>query len=387
MKKLIAALLAMCLLMSMSLALAEEKKPASCGIDGHYRGDGLVHTRPELCWITGHYECDGLTHERAECKIHLHYVCDGRDHSAADCGAEGHAVCDWREHGTPACGIAGHCISDDLRHVPAYCGVAGHYACDGMSHLPADCGKSGHGNCDGQDHSRAVCGAKGHYNCDGLVHEAAACGRAQHCTADGLVHEAASCGFAGHMSCDGKNHEPAACGIAGHYACAGGYHYNKVVSKYCNASPQHMVCEGNPEHFCDPAYGGCGNTYLCSRSNAHTACRMCGLLWCDYSLGGHETPCGNASHRPCVYTMKGKKYVKAEHDICGYCGDFVCNGEKHGNMKCVPACKYCGYPEKMHKQHLYECGKHFWCKTKGEHGECECGKSYVCNTKHTCSEE
>ncbi|MBP3655263.1 MAG: hypothetical protein J6K32_01045 [Clostridia bacterium] len=386
MKKWLGILLMLCLLAGMAAGVLaeEEKKIPYCGNPEHWVGDGLKHFRPEPCWITGHFECDGLDHGKAECKIHLHYVCDGRDHSPAFCGAEGHAVCDWREHETPMCGIAGHCVSDGKNHWPAYCGVAGHYTCDGMSHYDADCNKDGHGDCDGRDHDRASCGVYNHYNCDGADHTTPACGLYRHCVSDGLNHTGAPCGIAGHNECDGKNHNPAPCGVEGHYSCMGGRHYSKPISKYCNAFPQHKPCENNPEHYCDPSYGGCGETYLCHRSNAHTACRMCGLLWCDRSLGGHETPCDNANHRPCVYTMKGKTYVRAKHEFCGYCGSYVCDGYEHGNTKCVPACEYCGYPEKMFRKHLQECGKHYWCLTKGDHGPCKCGKSYVCDENHQC---
>ena len=365
----------------------DELKPAHCGKIGHYRGDGLNHDKSEPCWADGHTYCDGRDHSKAECRIHLHYVCDGRDHSPAICGAEGHYVCDYKgKHAPAGCGIAGHCVSDELYHVPAYCGVPGHYSCDGQYHYPADCGVPGHGMCSGGDHTRAVCGAWGHYNCIDGEHAIAACGRKGHCISDGKAHEAAPCGIAGHALCDGRDHEPGDCGVYGHFACVGGRHYAKVISKYCDAYPQHMVCEGNPEHYCDPSYGGCGDVYVCSRSNAHTPCRMCGLIWCDRSLGGHETPCENANHRPCVYTMNGKKYVKYDHDFCGYCFMPRCTAEEHGNTKCVDPCPLCGYPLKADGSHIHECGQHYACQA-GAHGPCACGATYACNKKHTCPEK
>ena len=295
MKKLFALLLALCMLLG-AAAVAQERTAASCGIEGHYKDDGLDHYRARPCWVYGHTNCDGGDHGRAECKIHGHFACDGEDHFAAPCGAPEHFVCDYRDsHETAACGVAGHCVSDGRKHTNASCGLSGHYRCDQMSHYLADCNIAGHYDCDGMEHTRAVCGKKGHTNCDGLEHEAAPCGRYGHCTSDGLTHGPAACGIPGHYDCDGKNHDVAACGVEGHYACAGGRHYAKPISEYCNASPQHVPCQGNPEHFCDPNYGGCGEMYLCSRSNAHTACRMCGLLWCDRSLGGHETPCKKAA--------------------------------------------------------------------------------------------
>ena len=296
MKKWLAMLLALCMLLCAAAALGdetEEKKVPYCGNPEHWVGDGLEHYRPEICWTTGHFECDGLVHERAACKVHRHYTCDGRDHSAGACGVEGHFVCDGKDHAVPECGNPVHCTSD------------------------------------------------------------------------------------------GKNHSAAACGIEGHFQCAGGYHYAQPISKYCDASPQHMPCEGNPEHYCDPTYGGCGDTYTCSHSNAHTPCRMCGLLWCDRTLGGHETPCNNANHRPCVYTMKGMKYVKAEHDDCGYCGGSKCDGEEHGNGKCVQPCPSCGYPLKFDGSHYAACGMHYACQA-GSHTPCACGENYKCNTNHTC---
>ena len=167
---------------------------------------------------------------------------------------------------------------------------------------------------------------------------------------------------------------PAACGIAGHYACEARAHKDKVLSKYCNAVPQHRVCEGDPEHYCDPAQGGCGDVYRCSRSNAHTACRMCGLLWCDRTLGGHETPCKVAEHRPCVYRMNGKRYVRAQHELCPLCGNGYCDGRQHGNGLCVKACWICGGPEVYGQNHIAECGKHVWCDGANHEWCSTCGK-------------
>ena len=386
MKKVLTLVLALCLLFSVAALALAESVPARCGIEGHYVGDGLDHYRAEPCWVYGHTNCDGQDHGRAACKIHKHYACDGGDHSAAPCGAEGHFTCDYlKNHAIAACGEAGHCVSDGKKHSVASCGLAGHYRCDQLSHYLASCNVAGHYDCDGLAHTRSVCGKKGHNDCDGLEHGVAACGKYGHCISDGLTHESALCGMPGHYECDGKNHAPAACGVEGHYACAGGRHYAKPISEYCNAYPQHVPCEGNPEHYCDPNYGGCGQTYVCSRSNNHTACRMCGLLWCDRSLGGHETPCKNANHRPCVYTMKGKTYVRAEHETCGYCGEPRCSAEKHGNYKCVKPCPICEYPLKYDGSHYAECEKHYICQANlGPHTVCECGKDFKCNTEHTC---
>ena len=364
-------------------AQQEAVRLPSCRIEGHFLGDGLDHNRPESCWTKGHHNCDGMDHEQAVCRQFHHFNCDGRSHEPAACGAEGHFVCDRQTHEAGACGTAGHCVSDGRVHAAAACGIAGHYACDGLQHAAAACGKPGHTLCDGLTHERAACGVRGHYACDGLAHERAACGIYGHCIADGAAHVDALCGYAGHTLCDGRDHEPAACGVEGHYACEVRAHLDKPISKYCSAVPQHMVCQGDQQHYCDPAQGGCGDTYWCSHSNAHTACRMCGLLWCDRSLGGHETPCGNANHRPCVYAMNGKTYRRAEHEVCGYCGGFKCqNDGKHGNGKCCKTCDQCGGPEKLGVSHKAPCGVHYGCITKGSHKKCKTCGYFECSDEH-----
>ena len=395
MKKRMLALLCLLLCVALPLcAMAAEQRPANCGKAGHFRGDGMNHDRPESCWIKGHTHCDGRDHEFAACGYKNHTNCDGKDHTAAACGVAGHTNCDYEKHAPAPCGTPGHCVSDGMKHTAAYCGVAGHLRCDGMDHYAADCFKAGHGNCDGADHSRGECGKSGHYNCDGVDHSRAECGKYGHCVSDGERHTPAACGYAGHYACDGRNHDLAACGVEGHFACETRAHLHKPISEYCNAVPQHMTCEANDAmHFCDPAMGGCGDEYPCRYSNAHTPCRMCGQLWCDYSLGGHETPCNNANHRPCVYAMNGKKYVKYDHDWCGYCGAPRCtNDGEHGNKKCVDSCPKCGGPEKMHKSHLMKCKSHWSCRKyddiKGSHTKkCgDCGE-FECNCTCSSSEE
>ena len=377
---LIALFAAICLAFG---ACAESERPADartpyCRNEAHWDGDGLDHYRPQSCWTTGHFNCDGMNHEKAPCKLHRHYNCDGREHLSASCGAPGHFTCDRKEHAPAACGIAGHCVSDDLKHTLASCGL--HYRCEGGKHGAASCGIEGHTVCDGLTHERAVCGKARHYACDGLTHETAACGLARHCVSDGLDHTPAACGTEGHYNCDERKHVPAACGIAGHYACEPGRHTGKVISGYCNAVPKHVVCEGNPEHYCDPAYGGCGKTYACSRSNAHTACRMCGLLWCDRSLGAHKTPCDVPEHRPCVYTLNGKEYNIEEHSTtCELCGDLKCAREAHGLGVCVSICEACGGPELYGYNHFNVDCEHYWCTTPGPHGVwCNACEAYVC---------
>ena len=371
MKKFLSLLLVLTLMCSMlpgsALAAYDATKPA-CQTPGHEKFDGTDHDRPQSCWVKGHFACDGMDHAKAVCGKWGHVNCDGKDHSASDCGAEGHYACDKLTHGQAACGLENHCVSDGKRHVAAICGLEGHLACDGMQHKAASCGKAGHMGCDGANHSKAACGKSGHYACDGMDHAKAECGRYGHCISDGKAHEATECGYAGHYACDGRKHELAACGVEGHYACEVRAHQHKPVSKYCNAVPQHMICQGDAEHYCDPNQGGCGDTYMCSRSNAHTACRMCGLLWCDRTLGSHETPCNNASHRPCYYRLIGKKYVKAEHQYCYWCGEAKCNGKEHGVHDCAPKCKACGNRKPFDESHRMKCG-HYGCVPSRERHE------------------
>ena len=386
-KKILSVLLALVLLCSMlpvsALAAYDATKPA-CQTPGHEKFDGTDHDRPKSCWVKGHFACDGMNHDKAVCGKWGHVNCDGKEHGVSACGADDHYTCDKLTHAQAACGLANHCVSDGKRHTAAICGQEGHYACDGMQHKAASCGKSGHMGCDGADHSKAVCGKSGHVNCDGQEHAKPVCGRYGHCISDNLTHDAAPCGHAGHYLCDGRKHELAACGVEGHFACEVRAHQHKPVSKYCNAVPQHMVCQGDAEHYCDPNQGGCGDTYRCSNSNAHTACRMCGLLWCDYTLGGHETPCGNANHRPCVYKLSGKKFIKDDHKTCGYCGYARCtNGGEHGNTKCVDPCKKCGGPEKFGIEHIAKCGQHYWCKG-GDHDWCKVCKAFECSDACKC---
>jgi len=253
----------------------------------------------------------------------------------------------------PACQTPGHEKFDGVDHNrPQSCWVKGHFACDGMNHDRAVCGNWGHFNCDGRTHGESGCGAAGHYACDGLAHGRAACGLDGHCLSDG------------------KAHDEAVCGVEGHYACEGRAHLHQPVSKYCNAVPQHMICQGDQEHYCDPAQGGCGDAYRCSNSNAHTACRMCGLLWCDRTLGGHETPCGNANHRPCVYAMNGRKHVRADHQYCAWCGKAKCNGKDHDNYTCGEDCKACGRNMRHDENHIMECGHYGCVPSRARHERC-----------------
>ncbi|MBR4038519.1 MAG: hypothetical protein IKJ11_00275 [Clostridia bacterium] len=247
------------------------------------------------------------------------------------------------------------------------------------------CQTPGHEKNDGMDHNRPKpCWVTGHFACDGLNHEKAACGIWKHFNCDGKDHVAAPCGVEGHYACKGK-HEPAVCGVEGHYACSGDHYAD--VNKYCTAEPKHTRCQSTQEHYCDPENGGCGETYLCSESNSHTTCDMCGLLWCDESLGGHYTRCGNRNHRPCVYSMQGKTWRSSDHPVCHLCGRGKCTG-RHGEGACVDLCSQCGAVLKEGKTHRASCGKHYVCISKGlDHSWCsKCGKLKCSDgtATHTC---
>lgn len=270
----------------------------------------------------------------------------------------------------PVCGNEEHSKDDGLDHSrPQSCWVTGHFSCDGQDHAKAECGCWGHFNCDPKPHNAAECGAEGHYVCDGKTHAAAACGIEGHCIADG------------------KKHVAAACGIEGHNVCEGGASQHKLISKYCNAEPQHYACQTETDHYCDPAQGGCGQTYACKRSNAHTECASCGLLWCDHSLGSHYTPCGKVEHRPCAYTLRGAKYDKydaEDHEQCKYCLQYECdNWGYHGAGKCVKICKACGEAKIQNQSHRYACGEHYSCvEDELSHKKCaDCGY-YKCSAEH-----
>ena len=382
-KKLFCMLLALCLMLGAAagaMAAYDPMKPW-CQTEGHEKRDGMNHDRPQSCWTEGHFNCDGMNHERAACGLWNHFNCDGKDHSAAACGAAGHTNCKGT-HAAAACGLAGHCVNDGLKHMAAGCGVEGHLLCDGLKHKAAGCGTAGHLLCDGLDHSPAACGHKGHYNCDGLAHAPAVCGKRGHCADDGRNHGAAECGYAGHIGCVG-DHGIAVCGVEGHFACESGH--TTKENPFCMAEPKHKKCEKDAEHYCDPANGGCGVTYLCADSNKHTTCEMCGLLWCDGSLGGHYTPCGNRNHRPCVYTLQGKAWRASDHPRCHLCGGGKCSG-RHGAGVCVPVCDQCGGVLKDGKTHRAPCGEHFTCISPNrDHSWCsKCGQLKCRDTVHDC---
>lgn len=275
-----------------------------------------------------------------------------------------------QERVVPVCGNPEHYKGDGLDHSrPQSCWVTGHFSCDGQDHAKAECGWWGHFNCDPKPHGPASCGAEGHYVCDGKKHAPAACGIEGHCAGDGMYHNMA------------------ACGIEGHYVCVKGMGKHKIISVYCDEKHTYCQSETEPEHYCDPANGGCGKTYLCSKSNAHTECVSCGRLWCDHTLGSHYTPCGKVEHRPCAYTLRNApydKYDEEDHEQCKYCLLYMCdNWGYHGAGKCVKICKACGEAKIENKSHRYACGEHYSCVEDDLcHKKCaDCG-FYKCSAEH-----
>lgn len=162
----------------------------------------------------------------------------------------------------------------------------------------------------------------------------------------------------------------------------------KSLSKYCKE--QHYRCT-DMMHYCDPNHDynpdkngvqeGCGDEYGCKSSNAHTLCRMCGDMWCDYDNGGHETACGNAYHRPCQINQNGY-YRKSGHASCPYgCNGYLCDGALHGtgSGQCSPvACTYCTAEAVQHD--TAPCGQHCTAQS-GDHTECICG-GWACVGTH-----
>lgn len=218
---------------------------------------------------------------------------------------------------------------------------------------------------------------------EGVIHQVMDCG--SHCEAHKPYqsHALAPCGFEGGVY-DGVAWE-------GHYDCDGMTHHSDPISAYCNLPKgrQHTACWPEIGHYCDPANGGCGDSYNCWVSNAHTPCRMCGQLWCNYESGGHETACNNAYHRPCQINQRGV-YRKADHEICPYeCGGYLCDGRAHGRDQgqCgyeENGCPFCGEEGEQHASAL--CGKHC-VKQDGAHEVCDesisgCG-GWLCVGSHS----
>ena len=130
----------------------------------------------------------------------------------------------------------------------------------------------------------------------------------------------------------------------------GSSRHHTLISEFCEEG--HTLCMGDPEHYCDPADGGCGRYYECSHSNSHTRYIKCDNLWCYKEHGDHkELACG---HRGCeVYGEEEK------HAQCPACGGYLCDGKDHT---------------------LASCGKHH-AGEAGDHTAATCGISghYTCD--------
>lgn len=99
--------------------------------------------------------------------------------------------------------------------------------------------------------------------------------------------------------------------------------HSKVISAFCDE--KHTECMGDPIHHCDE----CGKDYVCSKSNSHTECTVCGKPWCYKDEGNHaELECG---HRGCeIYGAED------EHALCETCGEYLCNGKEHEHPEELP---------------------------------------------------
>ena len=177
--------------------------------------------------------------------------------------------------------------------------------------------------------------------------------------------------------------------------------HHTLISEFCEEG--HTQCMGDPEHYCDPEDGGCGQYYTCSHSNSHTRCIKCGKLWCYKEHGDHkELACG---HRGCeVYGEEEK------HAQCAACGGYLCDGKDHALAACgmhhateegdhtAAGCGIEGHYNCDGKDHAaaacgteghYNCdGKdhtaaacgtegHYNCDGK-DHSAAPCGKHYAC---------
>ena len=164
--------------------------------------------------------------------------------------------------------------------------------------------------------------------------------------------------------------------------------HHTVISEYCKEG--HTLCMGDPEHYCDPDEGGCGDYYPCSRSNSHTPCAKCGKLWCYKEHGDHkELACG---HRGCeVYGEEEK------HAQCEACSGYLCDGKDHGAAPCgikghlncdgkdhsAAACGVEGHCNCDGRDHsLAPCGEHFACAEDydaAQHSLCLTCGGYLCD--------
>ena len=168
----------------------------------------------------------------------------------------------------------------------------------------------------------------------------------------------------------------------------GSARHRRLISDYCEEG--HTQCMGDPEHYCDPADGGCGQYYACSHSNSHTRCIKCGKLWCYKEHGDHkELACG---HRGCeVYGEE------EEHAQCEACSGYLCDGKDHGAAPCgikghlncdgkdhsAAACGVEGHCNCDGRDHsLAPCGEHFACAEgydAAQHSLCLTCGGYLCD--------
>ena len=366
---------------------------------GHYRCDGYDHYQAN-CHQAGHCNAYHTTHtiKCADCRIRLCSEEGYNPENCRKCDACHKMLCITQDLDHTVCEGCGYCLwyTNGGEHTTCeYCGL---YLCteEGRSarHDVLKCGEHAYCNNGGIYHKRGDCGIGGHYTCDGQEHAACPTCKLFACSDEyaALNHE--QCEICGMRRCDknytwaahqlcahcggwlcepGSDHRQHNCGIEGHYRCDGRWHNAEVIDKYCDATPQHKKCQGDPEHYCDPEDGGCGLYYPCSHSNRHTRCTMCGLRWCDRSNGGHETPCGVRSHRPCQVS----RFRRSEHLDCEFCGNPKCVG-MHATCGVPFTCEKCWAKYYQPGDHTLPCG-HLKC-AKGDHTECaECGGFY-CDT-------
>ena len=146
--------------------------------------------------------------------------------------------------------------------------------------------------------------------------------------------------------------------------------HHTVISEFCKQG--HTKCMGDPQHYCDPADGGCGEYYTCSHSNSHTRCIKCGKLWCYKEHGDHkELACG---HRGCeVYGEEEK------HEKCSACGGYLCDGANHTLAACG---KHHAGASGDHSAATCGIDGHFTCDGK-DHAAATCGIAghYTCDGK------
>ena len=173
-------------------------------------------------------------------------------------------------------------------------------------------------------------------------------------------------------------HRQAICGVEGH-CTADGEHSTEVISPFCDAEPQHTICEGDPLHRCDGEFG-CGEVYPCSESNRHATCVRCGRPWC-YE-GEEENPVSHLTldcglHRACEISEDELD----QHGIleCGHAECDLSAGESHDFLPCARH-RACEVPADDLANHaLFGCG-HAKCASgaESEHRVLACERHYVC---------